>query len=97
MSASDPNSAIYVTDSVKDIKNKIYIPIKCLSFFLEDDAELEHIKKEYGAGRMLTGEVKQRLVQVLTELVERHRTTLANVTEEVHTKLITFFFNKSLI
>ncbi|KAL5099318.1 hypothetical protein RYX36_003645, partial [Vicia faba] len=107
MSASDPNSAIYVTDSAKDIKNKVNrhafsggqdsvekhrqlganievdIPVKYLSFFLEDDAELEHIKKEYGAGRMLTGEVKQRLVQVLTELVERHRTARANVTDEM--------------
>lgn len=25
MSASDPNSAIYVTDSVKDIKNKVFL------------------------------------------------------------------------
>jgi len=33
---------------------------------------------------MLTGEVKQRLIQVLTELVERHRRARASVTEEVH-------------
>ncbi|RWW53188.1 hypothetical protein BHE74_00040343 [Ensete ventricosum] len=47
MSASDPNSAIYVTDSSKDIKNKVFvdIPVKYLGFFLEDDAELDHIKK----------------------------------------------------
>ncbi|KAK9118440.1 hypothetical protein Scep_016533 [Stephania cephalantha] len=69
MSASDPNSAIYVTDSAKDIKNKVNryafsggqdsienhrkyganlevdIPFKYLSFFLDDDAELEHIRK----------------------------------------------------
>ncbi|KAG2699481.1 hypothetical protein I3843_07G193000 [Carya illinoinensis] len=107
MSASDPNSAIYVTDSEKDIKNKINryafsggqdsiekhrqlganlevdIPIKYLGFFLEDDAELEHIKKEYGAGRMLTGEVKQRLIEVLTKLVERHRRARAAVTDEM--------------
>lgn len=107
MSASDPNSAIYVTDSAKDIKNKVNkhafsggqdsiekhrqlganlevdIPIKYLTFFLEDDVELEHIKKEYGEGRMLTGEVKQRLVEVLTELVERHRRARASVTEEM--------------
>ncbi|KAJ7973594.1 Tryptophan--tRNA ligase, cytoplasmic [Quillaja saponaria] len=107
MSASDPNSAIYVTDSAEDIKNKINkyafsggqdsiekhrqlganlevdIPVKYLSFFLEGDNELEHIKKEYGAGRMLTGEVKQRLTQVLTELVERHRRARAAVTEEM--------------
>ncbi|KAH9761332.1 Tryptophan--tRNA ligase cytoplasmic [Citrus sinensis] len=107
MSASDPNSALYVTDSAKAIKNKINkyafsggqesvelhrklganlevdIPVKYLSFFLEDDAELEHIKKEYGAGGMLTGEVKQRLAQVLTELVERHQVARAAVTDEM--------------
>ncbi|XWS52740.1 hypothetical protein CRYUN_Cryun11dG0098100 [Craigia yunnanensis] len=107
MSASDPNSAIYVTDSAKDIKYKVNkhaftggqesiekhrqyganlevdIPIKYLNFFLEDDAELEHIKKEYGAGRMLTGEVKKRLTGVLTELVERHRKARAAVTDEM--------------
>ncbi|KAE8705765.1 Tryptophan--tRNA ligase [Hibiscus syriacus] len=107
MSASDPNSAIYVTDSVKDIKHKVNkhaftggqesiekhrqyganlevdIPIKYLNFFLEDDAELEHIKKEYGAGRMLTGEVKKRLTEVLTQLVERHRRARAAVTDEM--------------
>ncbi|KAK4422418.1 Tryptophan--tRNA ligase, cytoplasmic [Sesamum alatum] len=107
MSASDPNSAIYVTDSAKDIKNKVNryafsggqdsienhrkyganlevdIPIKYLGFFLEDDAELEHIRTEYGAGRMLTGEVKKRLIEVLTELVERHRRARAAVTDEM--------------
>ncbi|KAL9269131.1 Tryptophan--tRNA ligase, cytoplasmic-like protein [Drosera capensis] len=107
MSASDPNSAIYVTDSAKDIKNKINkyafsggqdsienhrkyganlevdIPIKYLGFFLEDDAELERIRAEYGAGRMLTGEVKKRLIEVLTDIVERHRRARAAVTEEM--------------
>ncbi|KAL6194191.1 hypothetical protein ACLB2K_035275 [Fragaria x ananassa] len=107
MSASDPNSAIYVTDSAKDIKSKIKkfafsggqdtiekhrelgadlevdIPYKYLKFFLDDDIELAHIGKEYGAGRMLTGEVKQRLIQVLTEIVERHRRARAAVTDEM--------------
>lgn len=41
---------------------------------------------------MLTGEVKQRLTEVLTELVERHRTARAAVTEEVCTQHITLFF-----
>ncbi|CAA6654384.1 unnamed protein product [Spirodela intermedia] len=107
MSASDPNSAIYVTDSAKDIKNKVNryafsggrdsielhrkyganlevdIPIKYLGFFLEDDDELEHIKTEYGAGRMLTGEVKKRLIEVLSEMVERHCKARAAVTDEM--------------
>ena len=32
---------------------------------------------------MLTGEVKQRLIEVLTKLVERHRRARAAVTDEV--------------
>ncbi|KAF2587439.1 hypothetical protein F2Q70_00037729 [Brassica cretica] len=59
------------------------IPFQYLSFFLEDDAELEHIKKEYGEGRMTTGDVKKRLVQVVTEIVERHRMARAAVTDEM--------------
>ncbi|PVH31085.1 hypothetical protein PAHAL_9G053600 [Panicum hallii] len=107
MSASDPNSAIYVTDSSKQIKAKVNkyafsggqasvelhrklganldvdVPIKYLNFFLEDDDELDHIKKEYKEGRMLTGEVKQRLIAVLSELVARHQRARAQVTEEM--------------
>ncbi|GJP74141.1 hypothetical protein CLOP_g4768 [Closterium sp. NIES-67] len=107
MSASDPNSAVFVTDSPKEIKNKINryafsgggatieehrakganlevdVPVKYLSFFLDDDAELEHIKTEYGAGRMLTGDVKKRLVEVLTAMVERHQKARELVTDEM--------------
>ncbi|KAG0483316.1 hypothetical protein HPP92_011400 [Vanilla planifolia] len=107
MSASDPNSAIYVTDTPNDIKNKVNryafsggkdtieqhrkyganlevdIPVKYLGFFLEDDDELEHIKKEYGDGRMLTGEVKKRLIEVLSELVSRHQKARQAVTDEM--------------
>ncbi|KAL5683554.1 hypothetical protein ACJX0J_009939, partial [Zea mays] len=106
MSASDANSAIYVTDSAKEIKTKVNkyafsggqdsielhrklganldvdVPIKYLNFFLEDDDELAHIKKEYKEGRMLTGEVKQRLIAVLSEIVARHQRARAQVTEE---------------
>lgn len=62
---------------------EVDIPVKYLSFFLDDDAELENIKKEYGAGRMLTGEVKKRLIEVLTDMVERHRKARAAVTDEM--------------
>ncbi|CAK9140413.1 unnamed protein product [Ilex paraguariensis] len=61
---------------------EVDIPIKYLGFFLDDDAELDHIRREYGAGRMLTGEVKKRLIEVLTEVVERHRRARAAVTDE---------------
>lgn len=46
--------------------------------------------QEYGAGRMLTGEVKKRLIEVITEVVERHRRARAAVTDEV---IDCFFFN----
>lgn len=41
------------------------------------------ISQEYGAGCMLTGEVKKRLTEILTEMVERHRRARAAVTDEV--------------
>lgn len=34
----------------------IDVPWKYLNFFMEDDAKLAAIGREYGAGRMLTGE-----------------------------------------
>jgi tryptophanyl-tRNA synthetase len=67
MSASDPNSAVFMTDSKKEIQNKINkyaysggqataelqrlhganlevdVPYQYLTFFLEDDAELQDI------------------------------------------------------
>lgn len=107
MSASDPNSAIYVTDTAKDIKQKVNkyafsggqdsvelhrklganlevdVSIKYLNFFLEDDDELEDIKKKYKEGKLLTGEVKQILVDLLSKMVDRHKTARALVTEEM--------------
>ncbi|KAI3912004.1 hypothetical protein MKW98_010948 [Papaver atlanticum] len=95
MSASDPNSAIYVTDSADDIKYKIERHAfsgggksgkehSYLQFFLDDDTELEYIEKEYGSGRMLSGGtrgIKTRIIEVLTELVEKHCKARAAVTE----------------
>eukprot|EP00897_Mesotaenium_endlicherianum_P003023 jgi/Mesen1/2749/ME000169S01919 len=125
MNASDPTSAIFVTDSPANIKSKVSaragwiqmqsqrqrgkinkyafsgggatreehiakganldvdVSVKYLSFFLDDDDELEHIKQEYKAGRMFTGDVKKRLIEVLTALVERHQRSRAMVTDEM--------------
>ncbi|XP_024358588.1 tryptophan--tRNA ligase, cytoplasmic [Physcomitrium patens] len=106
MSASDPNSAIYVSDNPKQIKDKINksfsggrdtaeeqrkfganievdIAVKYLGFFLDDDKELARIKEEYRTGKLLTGEVKKILIDVLVAMVERHRRARAAVTEEM--------------
>lgn len=50
------------------------------------------IEQEYGAGRMLTGEVKKRLIEVLTEIVERHRRARGAVTDEVNKYLFVCAF-----
>ncbi|KAH7543403.1 hypothetical protein FEM48_Zijuj02G0180300 [Ziziphus jujuba var. spinosa] len=53
---------------------EVDIPVKYLSFFHDDDVEIEHIKKV---------EVKKRLIEILTELVERHLRSRAAVTDEM--------------
>ncbi|KAK9836615.1 hypothetical protein WJX74_004419 [Apatococcus lobatus] len=63
------------------------VPFKWLSFFLEDDEELADIGRRYATGdrAMLTGHVKQRLVEVLTDLVQQHQKARAAVTDaDVH-------------
>ena len=57
-----------------------------LRFFLEDDEELEAIGKSYGSGQgdyWSTGKVKERLVQVLQELVGDHQARRQHITDEV--------------
>lgn len=107
MSASVTTSAIFVSDTPKEIKEKINkyafsgggatveahrehganldvdIPYRYLTFFLEDDAKLQHIGAEYSAGRMLTGEVKQQLTSLLQDMVARHQAARAAVSDDV--------------
>eukprot|EP00636_Phaeomonas_parva_P014981 CAMPEP_0118873780 /NCGR_PEP_ID=MMETSP1163-20130328/15445_1 /TAXON_ID=124430 /ORGANISM="Phaeomonas parva, Strain CCMP2877" /LENGTH=642 /DNA_ID=CAMNT_0006809087 /DNA_START=154 /DNA_END=2082 /DNA_ORIENTATION=- len=59
------------------------VSITYLTFFLEDDEELEEIKRKYASGEMLTGEVKARLIQVLQELVAEHQERRAKATDAV--------------
>lgn len=59
------------------------IPFQYLRFFLEDQEELQRIATEYGAGRMMTGEVKARCIQVLSEFVSKFQARRAQVTDQV--------------
>jgi len=57
-----------------------------LRFFLEDDDELERIGKEYGSGDgefWSTGKVKDKLIEVLKEIVGEHQSRRKKVTNEV--------------
>jgi tryptophanyl-tRNA synthetase len=59
------------------------VAFQYLRFFLEDDEELGHIAREYGAGRMLTGQVKARCIQVLTKFVQDFQGRRALVTDDI--------------
>ena len=105
MSSSDDNSAIFVTDSERAIRDKINkfafsgggatlaehrekganlavdVAYQWLTFFMEDDARLEQIGREYGAGRMTSGEVKKELIDCIVPIVRAHQEARAKVTD----------------
>lgn len=62
---------------------EVDVPYEYLRFFLEDDAELEKIGADYKAGRLLTGEVKGRLVEVIQAMVAEHQGRRVGVTDDV--------------
>ncbi len=45
---------------------EVDVSIQYLRFFLDDDAELRNIEERYKRGELLTGEVKARLIEVIT-------------------------------
>ncbi|KXJ13302.1 tryptophan--tRNA ligase, cytoplasmic [Exaiptasia diaphana] len=107
MSASDPNSSIFLTDTPNQIKKKINkyafsggrdtveehrelggdlevdIPYKYLTFFLEDDEKLAQIREDYSTGKMLSGEIKKELIQVLQPIVAAQQERRKHVTMDV--------------
>ncbi|KIK18295.1 hypothetical protein PISMIDRAFT_109728 [Pisolithus microcarpus 441] len=109
MSASDPNSSIFMNDTPNQIKNKVNkhgfsggreteeehrkyggdtevdVAYQYLSFFLDDDEELARIGEDYRAGRLLTGQLKARCIQVLQDFVKDFQARKAKVTDaDVH-------------
>ena len=107
MSASDPNSSIFLTDTPKNIKDKVNkhafsggretveehrakggvcevdVSYQYLTFFLDDDQRLEQIRQDYSSGKMLTGELKKILIEVLQGLVAQHQERRKEVTLDV--------------
>lgn len=49
------------------------VPLQWLSFFFEDDDVLETVRRDYAAGRIMTGEVKKLLITTLWEIVKAHQ------------------------
>jgi len=59
------------------------ISYQYLSFFLEDDDQLESVRRAYTSGEMLTGELKKQLIDILQKLVVEHQERRKDVTDEV--------------
>merc|ERR1712071_523212 len=59
------------------------ISYQYLRFFLEDDEELEQIRQDYSSGKMLSGEIKAKLISVLQPLVKDFQDRRALVTEDI--------------
>lgn len=96
MSASQPDSAIYLNEDSKSVRKKIFqafsggqptveehrrlggdpdidVPYQWLYFFFEeDDIRLEKIRVEYSSGRMLSGDLKEILVEKINNFLEKH-------------------------
>lgn len=105
MSASADTSAVFMTDTAKQIQKKINkyafsggratveeqrelggncevdVSFQYISFFLEDDDELEKIRKAYSSGEMLTGELKQICIKLIQEFVAKFQEKRASVTD----------------
>mmetsp|Transcript_20415 Transcript_20415/g.36300 ORF Transcript_20415/g.36300 Transcript_20415/m.36300 type:complete len:347 (-) Transcript_20415:110-1150(-) len=62
---------------------EVDISYQWLNFFLDDDERIAHIAEEYGSGRMMTGEVKGMLSDVLSGIVLDFQTKRAEVSDEV--------------
>ncbi|XP_024003024.1 LOW QUALITY PROTEIN: tryptophan--tRNA ligase, cytoplasmic [Salvelinus sp. IW2-2015] len=113
MSASDANSSIFLTDTPKQIKNKVNkhafsggkdtveehrkyggnpnvdVSFMYLTFFLEDDEQLEKIRQDYASGALLTGDLKKRLIETLQPMITSHQERRKQVTEETVKQFMT--------
>jgi len=59
------------------------VSFQYLTYFLEDDEELERIRVSYKSGEMLTGELKKRCIEVMQEYVADFQEKRAKVTDQV--------------
>eukprot|EP00053_Salpingoeca_punica_P023413 m.9959 g.9959 ORF g.9959 m.9959 type:complete len:640 (-) comp5101_c0_seq1:188-2107(-) len=67
---------------LKGANTDVDVAYQYLTFFLEDDEELERIRSEYSTGKMTTAQVKQKLIAVLQEVVLHHQKERAKITDE---------------
>lgn len=95
MSASDFNSAIFLTDTQEEIAMKINehafsvegdidldVPYKLLTFFLSDDDKLEQTRAAFVNGQMSSAEMRKIVIDCLQPIVGEHQERRKLVTDE---------------
>jgi tryptophanyl-tRNA synthetase len=108
MSSSQPETAIYLSDNQKIVRNKIMkyafsggqdtvekhrklggnpevdVSFQWLySLFEPDDGKIRAIEQDYRSGRMLSGELKEILVEKLNLFLEKHQEAVGKAKEAV--------------
>ncbi|EER19325.1 IFP53, putative [Perkinsus marinus ATCC 50983] len=62
---------------------EVDVAYEYLRYIMEDDEKFEQIGEEYSSGKLLTGEVKNILVEELVKLTKAHQEARAKVTDEI--------------
>ena len=108
MSASKPETSIYLTDDEKTVREKIYkhafsggqptielhrklggnpdidVSFQWLkTFFEEDDNKLKKIEEDYRSGKLLTGELKDILIEKIIKFLQEHQRRREEAKEKV--------------
>ncbi len=69
-------------------RTKVDVPFQYLTFFMEDDDELERIKTAYEKGEMESGEMKAICTKELQAYVSEFRERRAKVTEAIRDQFL---------
>ena len=64
------------------------VPYEYLKYLLPDDDKLDQIRRDYSGGKMLTGEVKDVLIELLIKMTQEHQKKRAEVTDEMVAKFM---------
>jgi len=76
---------------IKGADLTIDVCYKYLTYFMEDDNELNKITKEYSCGKMSTGEIKRITADVICGIIKNTYDNTNKITDEI----VNMFFNKN--
>jgi len=62
---------------------KVDVAFQYLEIFYNDDAKLAQIASDYSSGKMLTGDLKKILIELLNCMLEQHQIYKASITNDV--------------